>query len=320
MAFKHFSLLLTDLHLLQYADDTCLISNGPASCKTLLEGIERWLNWSGLRAKGPKCHSVALQASTAKVYDPHLHLYVQPIHFIGNEAIKLLGMTVQVPRDSQSSRVTLATKPSTMMERVDTIPITSRQKLLMYWAAICPRLNWDFTINQLPLLWVSSTLEATATRFLKKWVGMAKPADPSRLYLPKKLGGLGLPALTTLYNKQQASFASLILTSTDPVVQHAAKLAIRREHSLCRSIHRPMLDVRNTWQADPGASKRAKSHVTECDSEERLEHARGLHHQEQLLRDTEDKATNIWSSAVLQLPPELLNFSLNAAQEGWLVR
>ena len=176
------------IHLLQYADDTCLISDGPASCKTLLEGIERWLNWSGLKAKVPKCHSIALQASTAKVYDPQLHLYGRPIHFIGNEAIKFLGMKVQVPRDSQSSRVTLATKLSTMMERVDTVPITSHQKLLLYRAAICPRLNWDFTINQLPLSWVSSILEATATRFLKKWVGLAKPTDPPRLYLPKKKG------------------------------------------------------------------------------------------------------------------------------------
>ena len=70
-------------HLLQYADDTCLIGEGPASCKKLLEGIERWLNWSGMRAKVPKCHSLALQASTGKVYDPKLCLYGQPNEVLG---------------------------------------------------------------------------------------------------------------------------------------------------------------------------------------------------------------------------------------------
>ena len=48
------------IHLLQYADDTCLISDGPESCKRLLKGIERWLDWSRMKAKVPKCHSLAL--------------------------------------------------------------------------------------------------------------------------------------------------------------------------------------------------------------------------------------------------------------------
>ena len=64
------------MHLLQYADDTCLISDGPSVCKELLEGVERWLNWSGMKAKVPKCHSLALQASTAKTYDSMDSLYI----------------------------------------------------------------------------------------------------------------------------------------------------------------------------------------------------------------------------------------------------
>ena len=35
----------------------------------------------------------------------------------------------------------------------------------------------------------------------------------------------------------------------------------------------------------------------------------------QLLRATDDKATDIWSSAVQQLPPQVLSFSLNVAQD-----
>ena len=47
-----------------------------------------------MKAKVPKCHSLSLKASTAKISDPKLTLYGQPIHFIGNEAIKFLGVTV----------------------------------------------------------------------------------------------------------------------------------------------------------------------------------------------------------------------------------
>ena len=52
----------------------------------------------------------------------------------------------------------------------------------------------------------------------------------------------------------------------------------------------------------------------ENDAQRRLQHARGLEHQGQLLRATDEKAADIWFSAV-QLPPQVLSFSLNAAQD-----
>ena len=93
-----------------------------------------------MKAKVPtcKCHRMALRVSTAKTYDPKFCLYRQPIHFIGKQAIKFRGMTVRVPIDSQTSRDSVFTKLSTMMEEVDMTPITSLQKLLLYQAAICP--------------------------------------------------------------------------------------------------------------------------------------------------------------------------------------
>ena len=50
------------------------------------------------------------------------------------------------------------------------------------------------------------------------------------------------------------------------------------------------------------------------DAETRLQHARGLEHQGQLLRTIDDKAANTWSSAVQQLPPLVVTFAMNAAQ------
>ena len=146
-------------------------------------------------------------------------------------------------------------------------------------------------------------------------IGLAKAADPSRLYLPKKKGGLGLPAISTVYQKQQRSDASLILTSRKPVVQHIAHQTIKREQNLHRPIYRPTLEVRDIWQEDPETNKtllkKVKIQATERESKKRLEHARSLQHQGQLMCATEDKAASTFSSAVLQLPPEVLSFSLN---------
>ena len=62
------------INLLQYADDTSLIGDGPSSCQHLLSLTESWLAWSRMRANVPKCVSVAIKASSGKAYNPRLKL------------------------------------------------------------------------------------------------------------------------------------------------------------------------------------------------------------------------------------------------------
>ena len=50
------------LNLLQVADDSCLIAKDSSACQSLLNVVERWLQWAGMRAKVSKCHSVAIDA------------------------------------------------------------------------------------------------------------------------------------------------------------------------------------------------------------------------------------------------------------------
>ena len=66
----NFSQSSRSTNILQYADDTCLIADRPSSCQNLLNGVERWLQWTGMKAKVPKCHSLAIQSSSGKTYDP----------------------------------------------------------------------------------------------------------------------------------------------------------------------------------------------------------------------------------------------------------
>ena len=316
----HFSQSPRSTNILQYADDTCLIADGPSSCQTLLNGVEQWLQWTGMKTKVPKCHSLAIQASSGKTYDPGLMLQGEPIPSIGNNAVKFLGAYIQIPRDTQQPRQHLQSKLTSLLEKVDAVPVTRHQKLLLYKAAICPRVLWDLGISDLPITWVNTCLEATATRYLKKWSGLARSADPARLYLPKTNGGLNLPAISQLYRKMHVSHACQLITSRDPVTQHVAKLQIEKEQNQQRAKFKPMLTVQEVMVADPGASKktlmrRAKEAVTSAEIGERLEHSRSLPHQGELHRLMERDAATLWSETVQKLPPEALKFALNAAQD-----
>ena len=175
-------------------------------------------------------------------------------------------------------------------------------------------------ISDLPISWIKYRLEATATRYLKRWSGLACSADPSRLYLPKPNGGLDLPSISGLYQKIHVSHACQLLTSQDPITQHVAKLRIQKEENQQRLQFKPMLVAREVMVADPGTSRKAlmsqaKKAVKATETAERLEHARGLSSQGELHHLVEEDAAALWSETVQQLPPDCLKFALNATQD-----
>ena len=142
------------INLLQYADDTCLLADSAATCQHLLEIVKQWLQWSGMRAKVCKCHCMALQGSTGKLIDPQLQLAGEIIPFIANNSIKFLGMRIVVPHDATATKETLIANLKRMLQAVDKCPLTSRQKLRLYKAGVCPWLSWLLLIEELPITWV----------------------------------------------------------------------------------------------------------------------------------------------------------------------
>ena len=117
------------VNLLQYADDTCITANSPAAGQHLLDMVDKWLQWSGMRAKVPKCHCLALQGSTGKLYDPHLSITNPTILLIGSNTIKFLGMSIKVSADLSGTKRELVANLQRMLKAVDAAPVTRRQKL-----------------------------------------------------------------------------------------------------------------------------------------------------------------------------------------------
>ena len=118
------SSISSTINLLQYADDTSLISDGPASCQQLFGLTEAWLSWSGMRANVPKWVSVAIKASTGKAYNPDLTLNKESIPYLDNSTFHFLGAPVAIHSTAAVTRNHLVTKLSSMLQKVDDVPIT----------------------------------------------------------------------------------------------------------------------------------------------------------------------------------------------------
>ena len=118
--------------VVSYADDACIVSSTPAGCQHLLDVVQRWLEWAQLKAKVPKCHSIAFQASSGKVVNPGLSVNGEIIPLVDDNTFKFLGMPVQLSKSNNDARASLQEKLSLLLERVDSSLLTRQQKLRLY--------------------------------------------------------------------------------------------------------------------------------------------------------------------------------------------
>ena len=144
-----FSSSLHKVNILQYADDTCLVTNSPASCQFLLSKVSNWLTWSGMSAKVPICQCKSIQGSTGRLLDLHLQLNGASIPLTTNP-MRFLGMNVQVPNTKSSAKSAIVSHLRSMLTAVDDSLLTRRQRLLLYSAGVCPRLTWPL-IQEFPV-------------------------------------------------------------------------------------------------------------------------------------------------------------------------
>jgi len=177
------------------------------------------------------------------------------------------------------------------------------------------------TIQEFPITWVERQLEATATRFVKKWAGLAKSANTALLYLPQRMSGLNLPSLSALHKQLQVSRQCQLLTSVDACVRHLAEKHLQNEDRLSRKSFKPAVIVRDALADDPGRNRKAlslaaKRKVKDSEAKQRLSQVQKLPKQGEMIRATSSETAAVWAKAVQALPPNTMKFALNAAHDS----
>ena len=206
-----------------------------------------------------------------------------------------------------------------MLQKVDEVPITRQQKLKVFKVAICPRLTWDLATSDLPISWLQNHLQPIATRFLKRWSGLAKSADPNRLFLPKAKGGLELPHLVTMYKKIHTAKAGSHMYSGDSAVWAIATKNTLHELQLHCALFRPHQEVVGVMKEDPGASKKwviaqVKAKIHSEATAARLAHTTSLTVQGLTVREFEGRSAQNWTTAISTVPELCFKFASMRSQ------
>ena len=233
-------------------------------------------------------------------------------------SFRFLGMPIRVSRNIHEARVSLRDSLVRMMESIDQVAVTRHQKLHLYKQGVCPRLNWPLLVEEFPLSWLTKELQPVVTRYLKKWAGLTRSAKTSILYLPVRKGGLGLPSLTSVYKKQQASRQVQLSMSHDRGVRQIALLQLQDERNRQRLRFRPATLVEEMRTINPSQTRQAlsravKTVIAEEEGEILTEQLHSLPTKEDLARRMEGCAAVWWAKSIADLPPEPMKFTLNAA-------
>ena len=213
-----------------YADDLTLISGNVEGCKELLHLVETFLRWTRtMKAKPSKCRSLAMKKTRVpqprgKVstpytpYDPQLCIDGKEIPFIHQTAMRFLGQEIYKDLSDKEVKAKVETKLKNLLQKTDRDQVNSIGKLWIYENHIVSRISWEFIIYCFPISFAKD-LQAMATRYLKRWAGLPRGANPSILYRKRENKGLQLKALTTHLKCMQVVKYHIVKYAVDPETQ-----------------------------------------------------------------------------------------------------
>ena len=161
----------------------------------LCRATSRWIEWARMAIKVPKCRFLSLHRGCVAV-NHSLSLAGVPVPSVIETPMKFLGVPITANLDTLLHRSAILSQLSSYLLGLDSSLVSRRQKLKLYNLAICSRISWNLSIHALPLSWIERSLDSLV---LKKWAGLAKPANSARLFITSAGGGLGLKKPSMIY-------------------------------------------------------------------------------------------------------------------------
>ncbi|XP_072039563.1 uncharacterized protein [Amphiura filiformis] len=153
--------------------------------------------------------------------EKRLRIHDQPMRFLGKLIFKDLK--------DKKIRESVKQKLTDMLKKTDKSLLNGIMKMWIYNNAILPKMTWEFTIYNFPITSYIEGLEATCTKYLKRWAGISRCTTNSALYRSRKKYGLHLKRLTTSVKCMQVTKHHLNKYSIDGKTQTLYKDCLQRK-------------------------------------------------------------------------------------------
>jgi hypothetical protein len=342
--------------MLQNVDDLTLIAKNPQDCQRLLNVVNDFLKWTRtMKAKPTKCRSHAMKRYVPNriqrqeghkiqyvAYDPKLSINGDEIVYIHSQPMRFLGKLIFKDLKDDVIRQSVKKKLTDMLKTTDQSQLNGIMKLWVYNNMIIPKMTWEFTVYNFPITYIGN-LEATCTKYLKRWARISRCTTNSALYRSRKRYGLQLKRLTTSVKCMQVTKYHLNKHSKDGSTQDLYKECLQKKAKQPRWNGVKELEQRErqlvinemsrgqTDKAGLGFKKNQKlikdmtpqehrkcltSLVKDVDEDDMLVYLYGCAKQGQWLKwDSAMQVDTSWKKLLYVWTPELLSFHINAIHD-----
>jgi len=236
-----------------YADDVMLAAEKPTDCQKSLDGFQTALEWTKtLKAKPVKCRALAFRlfrsdekSSFKKVlsthyssFDPLLKINNAAIKFIGDDdppMFKYLGRFVQYDLKDDLIRKQVEEKLLKWLQIIEDCGLEGRMKAWITNFHVCSKLAWLLMVQDFPAGAVESWRDHIHRKF-RRWIGLAKCAEPSILYRSSEHFGLNFKDLVQMEKQLRVIKWQIIKYSKDTQMQqlYNYRLALDRSGHIGR--------------------------------------------------------------------------------------
>ena len=228
LAMKNMGYVASNKPVSGFADDLTLKTGKVCDMAEILKIAEHCIAWTQcMKFKSSKSVILAVDCE-GKPFDPRLTLNDTLIPSLINKPFKFLGKWLYPSLNDKNSKADALTKVQNLLSKVDNIVLDGKKKAWIFQFGIIPYVQWDFMQTELDESTVSK-MESAVNRFLKKWLNLARCADPSILY--RGVCGLRIDNIRNIVLAARANTEVTLCTSKDPVVRAVAKR--RREVEQC---------------------------------------------------------------------------------------
>ena len=216
-----FSSLFSHRHWFQFADDAAAVSSGESENQVLLNAFSRWCAWSRMIIRVDKCHTFGIhkQGSASKQFKPNLFINNQKVNPVNiGESFAYLGRHFDFDMSETNHKQKLTDSFTTLMDRVNSLPLHPRFKLLIYQRFILSKISWDLTVSDITESWVRKVLDNKARHYIRLWLNLPISCTLSAVTLTRNKYGLGIYLVSSRFLQCKVAYRRCLKLSKNPDV------------------------------------------------------------------------------------------------------
>jgi len=213
-----------------FADDFNLITTNKRTHQRLINKIHEWSKSMGLTLKPIKCKSLSIVSGQAQVLS--FNLGPDVLGTLEDDHHKFLGSIVTFSNKQSEILNTVYTHFESRLENIDNLLLRNEYKVKLYSNYVLPSSKFILSVHTLTSKSLDK-LDALATRYLKRWIGLPRSGTPAVIHVPNIYA---IKSIRHVYKECQASAYISSKLQADSKVKNALDSRLEREQHWTRKM------------------------------------------------------------------------------------